>query len=175
MVMKSTRALLSVVCASGFLIVASARAADESGIDAKTAFERVKSLAGEWKSEHKDGGHDGKVIYRITSNGFTVMQTQLPGTDHEMVSMYHVDGDNLLLTHYCAVGNQPRLKLDKKASTPNELKFVFDGGTNLNADKDMHIHSLRTVIKDKGHIEEEWEAYQEGKKIATEKFTLSRS
>jgi hypothetical protein len=102
------------------------------------------------------------------------MQTQFPGSDHEMVSMYYVDGDKLVLTHYCAVGNQPRLELDRKVSKPNELRFVFAGGTNLNADKDMHIHSLRTVIKDKGHIEEEWDAYQEGKKIATEKFTMSR-
>lgn len=172
----SGRAVFSMVCSLGLLVVASARAADEPGIDAKAAFERVKSLAGEWKTEPKEGGHhEGKVVYRVTSNGFTVMQTQFPGSDHEMVSMYHVDGDNLLLTHYCAVGNQPRLKLDKKASTPNELKFVFDGGTNLNADKDMHIHGLRTVIKDKGHVEEEWDAYQEGKKIATEKFTMSRS
>jgi hypothetical protein len=162
--------------AAAVLVVWPARAADETGIDAKTAFEKLKTLAGEWKAdgagEHGDGA--GKVIFRVTSNGSTLMQTQFPGSDHEMVSMYHVDGSDLLLTHYCALGNQPRLKLDKKASSANELKFVFDGGTNLDASKDMHIHGLRTVFKDKGHVEEEWDAFQAGKKSATQKFSMSR-
>ena len=32
------------------------------------------------------------------------------GTPGSMISMYHPDGDKILMTHYCAVGNQPRMR-----------------------------------------------------------------
>ena len=62
----------------------------------------------------------------------------MPGTDHEMVSVYHADGKDVVMTHYCAFGNQPKMKLDP-ASKDNELKFVFAGGTNLDPAKDTHM------------------------------------
>src|SRR5579859_4783906 len=109
-------------------------AADKPGVEAKAAFARLKTLAGEWKVAETNGvhaQHDGKITYRVTAAGSTVMETFFPGSDHEMVSMYHLDGDELVLTHYCAAGNQPRMKLDRQASTTDKYLFVFDGGTSF--------------------------------------------
>jgi hypothetical protein len=64
----------------------------------------------------------------------------------EMLSVYHLDKGRLLMTHYCALGNQPRMKLNTRKSTASELVFDFDGGTNLNPRRDMHMHSLRLTL-----------------------------
>jgi hypothetical protein len=151
--------------------------ADEKGIDAKAAFARLKGLAGEWKAQADGGGHppeEGKIIYRVTSAGSVVMETLFAGTDHEMITMYHLDGDDLRLTHYCAAQNQPHLKLDKAGSTPDTLVFAFDGGTNLNPAKDPHMHSGRITFRDAGRVESEWDGYMGGEKKHTAKIVLTR-
>ena len=136
---------------------------------AKTAFERLKSIEGEWK-----GDDSMKVVYKVTAAGSVVQETMFPGTPSEMVTMYHLDGDELRLTHYCASGNQPRLKLDRKASSDDTLEFVFEGGTNLDPAKDMHMHSGRIWFKDAKHLESEWDGYADGKKTGSHTFVLSK-
>ena len=165
------------LCAMVFLMgiySAPALADDAPGVEAKAAFEKLKTLDGEWKSDASDKAHGGKTLYKVTANGTTLMETLMPGTQHEMVSMYFLDGDDLRMTHYCAAGNQPKLKLDKKASKPGDFVFVFDGGTNLNADKDTHIHGMKMTFKDKDHVEANWEGYQDGKSSGVMKFTMVR-
>jgi len=163
------------------------KAAGKSGIDAKAAFARIKTLAGTWssqisgehkadKSKEKGEEHkgDAPVIYKLTGAGSALVETQFPGSDHEMVSVYHLDGDDLRMTHYCAVGNQPHVKLDKTHSTPDQLIFVFDGGTNLNPQKDMHIHGVKISFHEDGTVTSAWEGYMGGKTAGTTKFVLSR-
>ena len=70
-----------------------------------------------------------------------MQETLFPGTPNEMISMYHLADGQLVMTHYCAMGNQPRMKLDAQASTPDKLVFAFDGGTNFDPAKDGHVHS----------------------------------
>jgi hypothetical protein len=155
---------------------ATTRADDaKAPIEAKAAFETLKSLTGEWNAVTDGHGESlGKVIFRVTANGTAVMETQFPGTDHEMVSVYHLDGDDLRMTHYCAIGNQPRMKLDRKASKPGELNFAFDGGTNLDPAKDMHIHSLIMKIRDDKHVDSAWDAFKDGKPAGVSTFVMSR-
>ncbi len=62
------------------------------------------------------------------------------------MTLYHLDGDSLLATHYCPQGNQPRLKLSP-VSTPNQLSFHFLDATNLSDMGDSHQHSLGFEIK----------------------------
>ncbi len=159
------------------LVAVPAFGEDKAAPDAKAAFAKMKTLAGEWTADaegHGGADHPQKVIYKITAAGSTLMESQFPGSDHEMVSMYHLDGDNLLMTHYCAAGNQPRMKYDPKASKPGELVFAFDGGTNFDPAKDMHIHNMSVVFSDDKHVNESWDAFIKGKKAMTTKFTLTR-
>jgi hypothetical protein len=99
---------------------------------------------------------------------------QFPGTDHEMVSVYFLDGDELVAKHYCAMGNQPEMKLDAKSSSPNELVFVFTGGTNLDAAKDYHIHGGKISIGD-GRLESAWDVYSGATKETANRFFLARA
>jgi hypothetical protein len=157
-------------------VVAVPAARAEEKLSAQAAFDKLKGLSGEWTAqiEGHEGGH-ATITYRVTGGGKVVMETLFPGTAHEMVSMYHMDGDELRMTHYCAVGNQPRLKLDREASSAETLVFVFDGGTNLDPAKDIHIHAGQIRFKDGGKVVEGvWEAYQGPEKFHTETFVMRR-
>jgi hypothetical protein len=179
-----TRRSCAVAVSFGILTLAGATGAfgaDEKGkaIDARAAFARLKALDGTWKAiAHMKGQPAPEkpetVSYHVTANGSVVMETLFAGTGHEMVSMYHLDGDDLRLTHYCAMKNQPHLKLDKAASTPNTLVFAFDGGTNLDPAKDSHMHSGKITFRDDKHVDSEWEGYAGKEKMHTMKFELSR-
>jgi hypothetical protein len=157
----------------------------KAGIDAKSAFARIKTLVGTWKSktEHKAGKSkehedqdkgDSAVTYKLTGAGSALVETQFPGAPHEMVSIYHLDGDDLRMTHYCAAKNQPRVKLDRANSTADHLIFVFDGGTNFDPAKDMHIHGLEITFHEDGKVTSAWDGYMDGKKAGTTKFVMTR-
>lgn len=142
--------------------------------DAKhPGLEQLKKLAGEWVATDEKGKPTSQVVsvFKLTAGGSAVHETIFPGTDHEMVTVYHLDGKDLVLTHYCMLGNQPRLKADPK-SPPNQLQFKFAGGSNLNPDKDMHMHEGSVTFIDNDHVEWSWVGYKDGKPADGHKITL---
>lgn len=142
--------------------------------DSAAVFQRLKKLNGEWRGtvESKEGP-PATVLYRVTANGNTLMEQLFPGTDHEMISMYHLDGGDLVISHYCAMGNQPKMKLTSVRG--DDLTFDFTGGTNLDPKKDVHVHSGRIRLVDNDHLEAEWAVYQGEKQVGTNRFFLARS
>lgn len=138
---------------------------------AQKTFAALKRLEGTWTMG--SGDKTAKVIYRLTGAGTTLIETQLPGTSMEMVTAYHLDGPNkLMLTHYCAAGNQPTMAL-VPGGTDADFKFDFVSGTNMKP-SDMHIHSVHYRIIDKDHIVTEWGGYMKGKPAGAETFDLHR-
>ena len=157
------------------LVLSTVAAEKVAALSAADAFAKIKSLAGEWTGK---GGEPGKqfdvaILYRVTAAGSAVIETMFPGTEHEMITMYHLDGNRLLLTHYCAAGNQPRMALTKK-SAGNTLDFNFDGGTNLKSKKDSHMHAARIHLVDANTLSSEWDHFEGGKKTESMKFELKR-
>src|SRR5437762_190201 len=108
---------------------------------ARSGLERLKKLAGTWVEADKDGKPTDKVVsvIKVTAGGSAVQETIFPGQPMEMLSVYHVDGADLVMTHYCMLGNQPRMKADPK-SPKDQIRFQFAGGTNFDPAKDMHMH-----------------------------------
>ena len=167
--------LLLAILVPGPAVAESAREAPGAApLTAEAALERLKTLEGEWTGTMSGGDAPVQIVYRVTAGGSTVMETLFPGTDHEMVSLFHLDGKDLVMTHYCAVGNQPRFRLKRKGAAPNELVFDFAGGTNLNPRKDGHIHNGKIVLVDPDHIESEWTFYQDGQALEANRFSLTR-
>jgi hypothetical protein len=117
-------------------------------------FERIKKMAGTWVEADKDGKPTDKVVsvVKVTAGGSAVQETIFPGQPMEMVSVYHLDKGDLVMTHYCMLGNQPRMKADPK-SPANQIRFLFAGGTNLDPAKDMHMHEGTLTFIDDDHIE----------------------
>ena len=125
--------------------------------------EKMKTLVGTWVTADKDGKATDEVvsIIKLTAGGSAVHETLFPGQPMEMVSVYTADGENLLMTHYCVLGNQPQMKAEPK-SADKEVRFEFVGGSNLDPKKDKHMHAATLKIVDADHIEIEGIAWENG-------------
>ncbi len=179
--MKPKFALHCCVAAVALAIVALA-ADDKDKKDAPKAaaknagFERIKQLAGEWAGRDVDGlfKEEIRVHYKVTAAGSAVVETLFPGSTHEMVTVYHQDGDDLLLTHYCAAGNQPRMRAERGGDA-NKIAFKFAGATNMKSENDMHMHEATITFPDNDTIKSEWTHYKDNKATGTVKFELKRA
>src|ERR1700761_319403 len=102
---------------------------------AQTSFEQLKALAGSW-----EGTFDGQpmhVTLRVTSKGNALMhEMRGPGPD-DPITMFHLDGQRLLLTHYCDAGNQPRMAA---TISPDGKTIVFDFLEATNLLSSQHGH-----------------------------------
>jgi hypothetical protein len=119
------------------------------------AFEALKQLVGDWRSE----APPAVIRFRIEERDSVLSETFFPGTPEQMVTMYHLDGPNLVATHYCTVGNQPQLKLNaaqSKIAAPNSSagSYVFDyvGATNLRGNNDAHMGEYTLTVIDDNHL-----------------------
>jgi len=155
------------------ILALAAPASSSASADGKAAFERLKSLAGEWQGTvGAPGGPPASIRYEVGSGGTIVRELLFPGTEHEMLNVYHLVDGELVATHYCAMGNQPRFKL--QAATADELVFGFAGGTNFVPEKDPHIHDGRIRFVAPDRLEEDWTAFTAGKQTGDHKFILTR-
>ncbi len=162
-----TRAIFT--AAAAVLLVAPSFAGGPFNV--KTAFAELKQLDGQWEGTSKEGPVD--VVYHVTAHGNAVSETLFPGTAHEMVTMYFLDGDQLRMTHYCSDGNEPRMTF-RPSTAPGEMDFVFDSATNMKSSRDEHMHELVIRVAGPDQIRAEWTSFKDGAKEATEVFDLHR-
>lgn len=163
--MKTTALLLLTALALPAL------AADRPG---KAAFDKLKSLVGVWEGENQKGMHE-KLEYQLIAGDTVLMDTSHidyhPGV--AMVTMYHLDGPQLMLTHYCVAGNQPRLSATA-APDENNLVFTFRDGTNIKTRDVGHMDSVKLRFIDKDHYTSRWSFYAKGKETWFEEFAYHR-
>jgi hypothetical protein len=150
--------------------------ADPEAAQLSAIFEKLKGLVGEWVAVKPEKAEDkGKVVlrYRLTGGGSALSETIFPDSDMEMLSVYHRDGGQLVMTHFCCVGNQPKFRA-RPGKDKNEVIFEFVGGTNLNPAKDGHIHGGVIRFTGPDQIRSEWEFYSGGKLAEKHGFDLIR-
>lgn len=172
------------VLATLFAVALLATPAVHADVEASAVLDQLKSLEGTWTgSAAGEGEAEAKaegmaeVVHRfeVSAGGTVVMETMSPDSAFEMINMYHVDGDDLVLTHYCAGGNQPRMRLDRAGSSSSNLVFDFDGGTNLDPAVDNHIHSANIRMLEDGSLDSIWHGYSSGEKAGEMAVHLTRS
>jgi hypothetical protein len=139
---------------------------------ASAGFDQLKSLAGEWQAALPDGKIH-KASYEIASGGTVVVETLVPPNEPSMMSIYHMDGDKLAMTHYCSAGNQPRMRAVVTARDIKSLRFAFVDVTNLTKPSDGHMHGLTITFQDKDHMRHEW-IWREGGKEVVSVFNFTR-
>jgi len=86
-----------------------------------------------------------------------------------MVTVYHPDGGRLMMTHYCSLHNQPRMRADTAPAENGKLVFNFVDATNMPSPDAMHMHKLVVTFVDKDHFAQEW-TWKGGEKEGTEVF-----
>jgi hypothetical protein len=140
-------------------------------LDAAAAFSRLKSLAGEWEADSQMGKIH--VSYELVAGGTALLERESSDKMPVMLTMFHVDGDRLLLTHYCMAGNQPRMQAKRFSPATGEIEFQFLDATNLTAGGG-HMHNALYRLVDDKHFESEWQFYENGKLKSSEKPQYTR-
>ncbi len=130
------------------------------------------SLVGEWDGK-SDDGKTLHVTYQLTSGGTALLETIAPDKEPTMTTLYHVDGNHLMLTHYCSIGNQPRMVTDLPKGEIKRLAFGFLDATNLANPTDPHMHKMTLTLQDKDHLTHAWTLSKDGQNM-THTFTLVR-
>lgn len=157
--MKSLRMLLPIL-----LISMTAVAVAQS--DAQKSFDQLKALAGTW-----EGTFDGKPTYvtlRVISTGNALVHemtgSEKPSQDKEHpITMFYLEGDRLLLTHYCDAGNRPRMVAATSADGKT-INFDLLDVANLLPSQDGHMQHAVFNLIDANHHTEKWEfAMKDGK------------
>src|SRR5437870_6666375 len=100
------RSLLFTAIGTVALVATAASLAAEK-TKSEEAFDRLASLQGEWQGIAD--GVNTTLIYTLTANGSTLMEQCRPEKGHEMITMFTVDSDHLISTHYCSVRYQPQM------------------------------------------------------------------
>lgn len=179
---RNPLARLAIVLAGAALAVALVAFAGDSPTSTSTAkngkgnagWEWMKSLQGDW-----DGTYEGKVAggasYRLVSNGTALMETLVSPDSSDMITMYHPDGDRLMMTHYCSANNQSRMRASAATGGAKRLVFDYVDATNLEAPDAMHMHRLVVTLNDPEHFTEQWTSREKGKDTsATFSFTRKK-
>jgi hypothetical protein len=97
-----------------------------------------------------------------------------PISEPSMATIYHLDGDKLVMTHYCSIGNQPRMLAQVPAGEIKNLSFTFVDATNLAKPSDGHMRYLTLTFQDKDHLTQVWTWRQDGKDMPAT-FNLVRN
>jgi hypothetical protein len=132
-----------------------------SATTAPTPLDRMKTLVGEWEAK----GHEGEPTharYELISGGSAVMESLDMPDGMNMVSIYHMNNGKLMMTHYCAENNQPRMEATTSGD-PNQLTFNFVDATNLSTPSASHMHKVVITFRDKDHFSQEWTHMANGK------------
>jgi hypothetical protein len=139
-----------------------ARVAGVAGPAQTQMFDKIKSLAGEWTMPGEDGKPMTAATFTVTSNGSVVREIMFPGQSHEMTNVYHLDGSSLVVTHYCAAGNQPRMRA-RSMDADGSINFTFDSVTNLKTPTTEYMGGLKVIFKDPSHVTQVWTSIVNGK------------
>lgn len=150
-------------CLTLAVLVGSVAAAGQAGsvLSAREAFRKIQSLAGEWEGKDEQGSPVKSRFLPVASNT-AVMETLSMAGMEEMVTLYSLDIDSIVLTHYCPTNNQPRMRAVPTENT-NQLEFAFTGAGNLADSTVGHEHKLVLQFTDENHITERWTWRRNGK------------
>ena len=165
---------LTSVLTTSLLLTCAALAAEapKPSTEASAAFDRIRQLAGKWQTSSKNG--TGWLTYEVVSGGNAVLERETMANMPPMLTVYYLDGDRLLLTHYCMAGNEPRMQARHFNADTGDLKFEFLDATNLTSPAAGHMHDVAMRLIDNDHFSSAWEFYENGKPKFTETAEYTR-
>ena len=140
-------------------------------------FEFLAALAGNWIAEagSAEMPASARFEFRLTAGGTVVEEREMIGTPMEMVTLYHMDGADLVATHYCALGNQPRMRAAKHV-VEGTLSFACNGKPgNAASHDDAHIHAWSMRLSPDGRLHYSAEMTQPGRESEEHEVVLIRN
>jgi len=152
------RILLSVLLAG---LAFSAAAAEDPA--KPHLLDRFKALAGTWSGQGLDGNSmpNPTVSYTVTAGGNAVEEVVFVGSPHEMRTLYVRDGDDVVLVHFCASGNHPKMRAREERD--GSIVFDFDGAVNFDPATAGHMHDASFTFLGADELRSRWQFWQGGK------------
>ncbi len=144
---------------------------------AQKQFAHLKTLVGDWVAVDEEGNATEEVVSRfaLTAGGSAIIETEFPGQEHEMVTLFHLDGDDLILAHYCVMQNQPQMKA-VASDDLSTIAFKCTGkGTNMKSEADAHMHDGTYWFTDENHYKAAWNMKEAGEVTYTAEFSVARA
>ena len=141
-------------------------------INVKEEFSKLKALEGNWQSKPIPGSDQEKIAYKVTSGGNALQEVLFPGTPNEMLSVYYIEGTDLVMTHYCMLPNQPKLRAI--STQDDKLTFELAPTAGINSATDQHMHSLTITLAGPDRLIQEWTSFKDGKPEHTKTIDLVR-
>ena len=135
------------------------------------AYARLKTLVGEWEADTQMG--KVHVSYELIAGGTSLVEKESGEKMPAMLTVYYLDGDRLLLTHYCMAGNQPRMQARTFNPETGEMAFEFLDATNL-APGAGHMHNVKIQVADRDHLNTQWEFFENGQRKMAETAQYTR-
>jgi hypothetical protein len=151
--------VLAVACLISTGDAAAPDSKDQS--NAALAFDKLKSLVGQWEATTDKGRVT--TTYELVAGGSAIVErTKMPG-EGEMETVYHLDGNRLVLTHYCVAGNHPTMQAETFNPASNELRFRFVSASNLASANAGHMHDAVFKLAGPDQFSADWTWYENGK------------
>lgn len=147
------------------------RAAHEPTPAVLGAMDRLKTLQGSWVGSIREMQMPATTRFVVTSGGSALCEIMGEGTEHEMTNVYHLDGDRVVVTHYCAAGNQPRMVSTK--ITDASIVFELDSVSNYFPTQGGCMGRLEVEFVDSTTVVQRWTSLG-GKEEGTVTFDLRR-
>lgn len=174
-------AVVHALVGSALLIVPAAAGSDSAGSvptaeQARAVFARLSALAGDW-SASSTKGWEGTNEYTVESGASVVVSTtRFPDAPEKtMRTMFYLDGDRLLLTHFCEAGNQPRLVLSEVSDQGLGAVFTFLDATNLSSRDHGHMDkAVYRFLDDEDRFSSRWTWYANGHEEWLEEIVYER-
>jgi hypothetical protein len=142
-------------------------------------FDRMRSLVGDWEGTFAWSGGGGRepgklrVNYYLTGNGSALVEDLIMGDAPTMTTVYHLDGAELRMTHFCAAKNQPRLKASHIDAGAGTARFSFVDVTNASANG-AYVDGFSIHIVDADNLKLEFDFGGSSGKRAVESIVLRR-
>ena len=119
------------------------------GDPATPAFDRLKALVGTWQPARKPE-HPLRIRFYLTAADSVLVEEWSGNGRPDSLTLYHRDGEDLLATHYCPQGNQPRMKLIPDST--GSIRFTLRDVTDLDPATEEHQHDLWFTLDDADHM-----------------------
>src|SRR5437867_10168106 len=145
--MKST-AVFGMVGMALFVAASATFGADKT--KSEEAFDRLAALKGKWSGEQE--GVKVSLIYTLTANGSALMEEFRPEKGPVMITMFTVDGDHLIATHYCSAKNQPQMVTSAITDAQKPLEFSLARITGLKSQDAWHNTGLTLIQEDSDRL-----------------------
>ena len=160
-----------------FSVSVGARETDSTKIrQAKETFERLKKFEGHWAGQSTKGWTD-TLTYKTVAGGSVVVEESFGAHPNEtMYSMFSLDVDRLIMTHYCVARNQPRLVATEfgKSDSGDVVVFNFLDITGAASRDKGHMDKCRVTFISDSLTKLQWTWYQDGQESWMEEILQKR-